>query len=295
MNLDRISIFIEVVRRGSLASVARDRNVDPSSISRAIASLEKTLGLRLLQRTTRKLAPTEAGLAYLLRVEPLLEELAHARESVSDDSHQLKGVIRILSPVSFGLLNLVPLIPSLAAQHPHLEFDLVLTDARVDLIAERIDLALRLGPMRDSNFIAQKLAPLVGKHRRQSCPPCQTWSTVHTGKSCESQLSRTRLPRIRFAMDTHVEEEKEGVDTSRWEPTKFKRNRTQTLRSSRDGRDPPSHLDHRRGTPGEVVGRFVSRLSSYGCRLSGRCDMGYVPVPQIPSSEGSYPYSMPSK
>ncbi|MEL7227473.1 MAG: LysR family transcriptional regulator, partial [Cyanobacteria bacterium J06576_12] len=84
MDISVLKLFVEVVRQGSFAAVARDRNVDPSSVSRAIASLETELGIRLFQRTTRQLSPTEAGTLYFERVEPLVEEIQLAGEMAAD-------------------------------------------------------------------------------------------------------------------------------------------------------------------------------------------------------------------
>jgi DNA-binding transcriptional LysR family regulator len=159
MDISVLQTFVEVVRQGSFASVARLRNVDPSSISRAIASLEEELGIRLFQRTTRKLSLTEAGMTYFERVEPLMEEMLKAIEIASDISGQPKGTLRVTASVSFGLKCIVPLLPNLGKIYPELIIDLVLTDTTVDLLAERIDVALRLGPLADSTLIVQRLMP----------------------------------------------------------------------------------------------------------------------------------------
>ncbi|MEM7586810.1 MAG: LysR family transcriptional regulator [Acidobacteriota bacterium] len=158
MELEDLRAFVGVVRRGSFAAVAREQQVDPSSISRAIARLESELDLRLFHRTTRRLTPTEAGALYFDRVEPLIGELEAARSQASDAGHRPAGTLRIAAPVSFSQLNLVPLLPELSRRYPDLAFDLVLTDAELDLVAERIDVALRLGPLRDSGLIATRLA-----------------------------------------------------------------------------------------------------------------------------------------
>ncbi len=159
MDVSTLQLFVEVVRQGSFAAVARDRRLDPSSVSRAIANLEKELGVRLLQRTTRQLSPTEAGLTYFERVEPLVEELHQALAVTTDMSQQPKGQLRVTASVSFGLTCIVPLLPQLSAQYPDLTVDLLLTDAVVDLLAERVDLAVRLGRLADSTLMAQRLMP----------------------------------------------------------------------------------------------------------------------------------------
>lgn len=159
MDISVLQLFVEVFRQGSFAAAARDRNLDPSSVSRAIAGLEKELGIRLFQRTTRQLSPTEAGMTYFERVESLVEELQQATAIATDVSSQPKGKLRVTASVSFGLKCIVPLLPELTRLHPDLTVDLLLSDAIVDLLAERIDLAIRLGLLPDSTLIAQQLMP----------------------------------------------------------------------------------------------------------------------------------------
>lgn len=157
MELSTLHTFAEVVRQGSFAAVARDRNIDPSSVSRAIASLEKELGVRLFQRTTRQLAPTEAGRLYYEQIEPLLAQMTQANLSVTEVSGQPQGTLRVTASVSFGLTCIVPLLPEFEQRYPDLHIDLVLSDAVLDLVNERIDIAIRLGTMADSSLIAQRL------------------------------------------------------------------------------------------------------------------------------------------
>jgi DNA-binding transcriptional LysR family regulator len=149
MDISALSIFVEVIRRGSFAAVAKDRNVDPSSISRLIAGLEDELGIRLFQRSTRQLSPTEEGRIYFERIEPLIEELEHARAAAQDAGAGLSGTLRLSTTIAFGQLCIVPLLAEFRANHPGLALELVLTDTNLDLIAERIDVAIRLGPRLD--------------------------------------------------------------------------------------------------------------------------------------------------
>ena len=157
MEIEVLKIFVEVMRQSSFAAVARERNVDPSSVSRAIAGLERELGIRLFQRTTRKLSPTEAGIIYFQRVEPLIEEMQRAIELATEVSQRPQGTLRVTSSVSFGLKCIVPLLPQFKTIYPDLVIDLWLTDSRLDLVTEKIDLAIRLGQLEDSTLIAQKL------------------------------------------------------------------------------------------------------------------------------------------
>ncbi|MBI3451746.1 MAG: LysR family transcriptional regulator [Rhodospirillales bacterium] len=157
MNLSALGVFIEAVRRGSFTAVARDYDVSPSAISRTIATLEDELGIRLFQRTTRRLSLTEAGVVYFGQVEPLVEEIKRANLAAADVSQRPKGVLRVTSSVSFGQKCIVPLLPDFAAAYPELTVDLLLTDSIVDLLTERIDIAVRLGSLPDSTLIAHRL------------------------------------------------------------------------------------------------------------------------------------------
>ena len=159
MDISTLQTFIEVMRLGSFAAVAKQHNIDPSSVSRSIAGLEKELGVRLLQRTTRKLVPTEAGLIYLQRIEPLIEEIQQAASVVAEVAGQPKGILRVTASVSFGLICIVPLLPKFRTAYPDLEIDLLLTDSVVDIFTERIDIAIRLGTLPDSTLIARQLIP----------------------------------------------------------------------------------------------------------------------------------------
>jgi DNA-binding transcriptional LysR family regulator len=157
MDIATLQLFVEVMNQGSFAAVARDRNVDPSSVSRAIAGLEAELGIRLFQRTTRQLSPTEAGKTYFDRIEPLVAEIQQATDIATDVSGQPQGTLRVTASASFGLKCIVPLLPEFQQLYPDLTVDLLLTDAVVDLVAERIDVAVRLGLLADSTLIARQL------------------------------------------------------------------------------------------------------------------------------------------
>jgi DNA-binding transcriptional LysR family regulator len=157
MNLAALEIFADVMRRGSLSAVARERDIAPSSISRTITALERELGARLFHRTTRRLAPTDAAAAFFAQVEPHLDGLRDARDAVTDKSDSVRGVLRVSASVSFGVERLAPIVSEFAKIHPDVTIELVLTDAVVDLVAERFDLAIRHGPLSDSSLVAQKL------------------------------------------------------------------------------------------------------------------------------------------
>ena len=158
MNTDDLSLFVEVTRHGSFAAVAKARGLDPSAVSRAVAQLERELGARLLQRTTRTMRLTEAGERYLARIGPLLEELERAADEARGMRGRASGTLRLSASVTFGQTRIVPLLGAFRARHPDVGLDCVFTDTNLDLVADRIDLAIRLAPTVAGDMIVTKLA-----------------------------------------------------------------------------------------------------------------------------------------
>jgi len=150
---------------GSFAAAARKLELDPSSISRSISTLEEELGLRLFQRTTRRLELTEAGEIYLNRIKPLLDEFDHALDDAHQVSSGLVGTLKLTTSVSFGQAVLLPLLIEFKKQYPNIRLELLLTDAVLDVVAEGIDLSCRLGPAVDSDLIGSCLM----KYRYHVC------------------------------------------------------------------------------------------------------------------------------
>jgi DNA-binding transcriptional LysR family regulator len=163
METNNIRIFIAVVQRNSFAAVARELNVDPSSISRAIAAVEAELSVRLFQRTTRRMVLTEAGSLFFARMSPLVEELDRAKDEVVAARVEPTGPLRLTASVAFAEVCLTPLLPALRAAFPRLQFELLFTDDNLDLIADRVDLAIRLAPSYRADVIGAKLFP-TGYH-----------------------------------------------------------------------------------------------------------------------------------
>jgi DNA-binding transcriptional LysR family regulator len=158
MKLDALELFVDVVRHGSFARVAALRNVAPSTVSRAIGQLEDDVGVRLLQRTTRRMEPTDAGLVYAARLGPLLDGLTEATQALRDAQDAVAGRVRVAASVTFGERVLVPAVAALRAAHPDVVVELVLSDRRVDLVAERVDVAIRHGALAESGAIVRRLA-----------------------------------------------------------------------------------------------------------------------------------------
>ncbi|HEV8389700.1 MAG TPA: LysR family transcriptional regulator, partial [Dongiaceae bacterium] len=123
MDTANLRIFIAVAQRNSFAAVAREQNVDPSSISRAIAAIEAELGVRLFQRTTRRMVLTEAGSLFFARVSPLIEELDRTQDEVVAARVEPSGPLRLTASVAFGEVCLTQLLPGLRAAFPRLQFE----------------------------------------------------------------------------------------------------------------------------------------------------------------------------
>jgi DNA-binding transcriptional LysR family regulator len=157
MDLADLTLFAETARAGSFAAVAKARGTDPSTISRRLAALEETLGVRLFQRTTRSLSLTEAGDLYLSRALPLIEELARIGAEARETRARPTGTLRLTASVTFGQAMLLPLLPAFRQAYPEIRLECLFTDQNLDLIAERIDLAIRLAPAVEGDVIASRL------------------------------------------------------------------------------------------------------------------------------------------
>ncbi|MBR0657582.1 LysR family transcriptional regulator [Roseomonas arctica] len=157
MDLDALRLLIDVARHGSFAEAARARATDPSSVSRIIAGLEAALGFRLFQRTTRRLTLTEAGALYLDRATPLAESLEEAADEARANARGPVGTLRLTTSVAFAQIRLAPLLAEFRVRFPALKLELLATDAKLDLVAERVDLAIRLAPEAGNDFIGRKL------------------------------------------------------------------------------------------------------------------------------------------
>jgi DNA-binding transcriptional LysR family regulator len=156
--LREMELFVRVVETGSLSAAARDLKLGQPAISKTIAGLEDRLGVRLLVRSTRQLAPTEAGTAFYERALRAIVEANEADAAAQGAGAGLEGRLRICAPVTFARLHLVPKLGAFLDIHPKLRLELVMDDRMIDLVAENIDAALRLGSLTDSALRARKLA-----------------------------------------------------------------------------------------------------------------------------------------
>jgi DNA-binding transcriptional LysR family regulator len=156
--LRALEFFVRVVDTGSFSAVARDQGVGQPAVSKAVVQLEDWLGVSLLLRSTRRVAPTEAGRIFYERAKRTVEEAQEAVLAARGSGCGLSGKLRASTSVCFGRLYVIPRLSEFLAEHPDLEIELVLDDRHVDLVNEGIDVAFRMAPMPDSNMTARRIA-----------------------------------------------------------------------------------------------------------------------------------------
>lgn len=158
--LNDMALFVEVVKAKSFRGAADTIGMPNSTLSRRISTLEKTLGLRLLHRTTRKIMLTEAGQIYYERCKRIVDEAKLAHEQLSEMVAQPSGILRASLPVDFTVTYMAPLVAEFARLYPAIVFDFDLTSRWVDLVSEPFDVAIRIGKPQNSQLIARPLAVL---------------------------------------------------------------------------------------------------------------------------------------
>jgi DNA-binding transcriptional LysR family regulator len=152
-----MTAFVRAVELGGFSTAARDLGLTPSAISKLVTRLEDRLGVRLLNRTTRRLALTPEGEAYFHRSQRILADIREAEEEVARFRAHPKGLLRINVGTAFGMHQLAPALPGFLARHPEVQVDLTVTDRVVDLIEEGADLGIRLGALADSSLVARRI------------------------------------------------------------------------------------------------------------------------------------------
>lgn len=155
--LNGIRLYTEVVRTNGFAAASRKLGMVPSSVSRHVNALEEALGVRLLNRSTRKLSLTEVGQLYYDQAIRILTELEDANFAVSQLEGAPRGTLRLSTPVAFGRLHVTPALSEFLAHYPEIKVDLVATDQMLDLVEAGIDVAVRIGDLQSSSLVARKL------------------------------------------------------------------------------------------------------------------------------------------
>lgn len=156
----RLDLFIDIVSQGSFAKAAAYRNIDRAVITKQFKALEDTLGVRLLNRTTRSIALTDAGREILKQAYVIRSEISKTKNLAESYETEPKGLLRVGSYVSFGLLYIQPVISEFLKKYPYTRIELTLDDTLVNIVDGELDLSFRVGPTRDSTNVAVKLAPM---------------------------------------------------------------------------------------------------------------------------------------
>lgn len=157
IDLNQVALFVRVVETESFTRAAEALGLPKSSVSRAVSRLEEHLGVRLLQRTTRRLNLTDAGRAYFEEAQRALSGLADAASAAVDAGKEPRGVVRVTAPVDIGVILLTDIVARFVAKYPLIHIELHLSSNIVDLVAEGIDLAVRPGRLSDSNLVARRV------------------------------------------------------------------------------------------------------------------------------------------
>lgn len=161
-NLNDLRIFIRIVATGSLSQAARELGLSLAVVSKRLAALEDRLGVRLINRTTRRLNATQEGAEFYERCQRILADLEEAEAAVTTGRESPRGLLRVTAAVAFGRRRVAPAIVGFTERHADIQVELDLTDRMVDLVDSGIDVAIRAGALQDSSLIARKL---VGNYR----------------------------------------------------------------------------------------------------------------------------------
>jgi len=163
--LESMHVLLVVVDAGSLSAAARRLRAPLATVSRNIAALERRLGTSLLVRRSRRVELTESGRAYVETIRPLLAQISDADRTAGGEYRAAQGELAVTAPVLFGRMYVVPLLVEFLAEHPAIRGRAMLVDRHVDLVEERMDVAIRIGRLRDPSLVAAR----VGALRRVVC------------------------------------------------------------------------------------------------------------------------------
>lgn len=156
--LAEMRVFVRAIERGTFALAASDLGLTPSAVSKLVSRLEARLGVRLLNRTTRKLALTAEGETYFQSGRRLIEAVDGLEDEVAASAGRPRGLLRISTAVSFGVQHLAPALVEFHGRYPDVRINLSLTDRPVDLHAEQIDVSVRMGPLEDAGLVSHRIA-----------------------------------------------------------------------------------------------------------------------------------------
>lgn len=287
MDSEGLEVFLTAVRKGSLSAAAKHLKLTPMSTTRRLVALEEELGVRLIHRTSRRLALTPEGEAFLPFAAELVNTQEAARAALSPEEGGATGLLRVTAPVTLGRKRILPIIPGLLEENPRLRIELDLNDAMVDIVASGVDLAIRIAPLKDSGLIARRLvdnpkliyaAPAYLE--RHAAPrtiddlehhECLTWTNFTTGSSCRRQ----------------------GPVGSGERPVLLEQRRRLLVGLRRGAR---LGATLRLGRPGRGREREACFRADRRRVAAGPCDLGRVPVAAAgPSQAPDFPEQVPEK
>jgi LysR family transcriptional regulator AphB len=157
LNLNDLALFVEVVRAGSFAATARRLGLPANTISRRLQEFERRVGQRLIQRSTRRMAPTSAGHALFAKCAQQVESLTQSARELTEGAHEPRGKVRVGAPADFFNWYSMDLMAEFLSLHPRVTLEFVLSDARADLLAEGIDVAFRTGKIFEADLVARRI------------------------------------------------------------------------------------------------------------------------------------------
>lgn len=190
--LTGMSVFTVAAEEGSLIAAARRHGLSASMAGKHIAAIEAEMSVRLMQRSTRSLTLTEAGHAYYARCKRILDEYEEARREAADTQETVRGRLRVTAPVTYGTMYPSDIMAAYMQRHPHVVLEVILSDRYADLVADGIDVAIRIGTLRSSDLIAKRLAP---------CPMmlCASPQLLEEFGPLQTIAELRRAPRLAFS------------------------------------------------------------------------------------------------
>ena len=189
--LEAMEILLRIVDRGSFSAAGRDLGMPLASVSRKVTELERHLGTRLLIRTTRKVALTDAGSAYVASARRILDEIDETERIAAGEFHTPRGELLLTAPVLFGRLHILPIVAEFLVAYPEIDVRLLLSDRNLHLVEDHVDMAVRIGRLPDSSMVATR----VGQVRTVVCASPKLLDT-HGEPQHPNELSR--LPLVNF-------------------------------------------------------------------------------------------------
>jgi len=191
--LETMTILLRVVDRGSFSAASRDLGVPLATVSRKVNELEAHLGTKLLVRTTRKVALTDAGSAYVASTRRILDEIDETERIAAGELHVPRGELILTAPILFGRLHILPIVTEFLAAYPQINVRMLLTDRNLHLIEDHVDMAVRIGPLPDSTMIGTR----VGLMRTVVCASPKLLAEQGVPKSPEDLAG---LPCVNFEL-----------------------------------------------------------------------------------------------